>query len=70
MCCTRAATMCRDSWKIVSSSQCGLILPSSAAILLCSLTKSVWTMASTVCSFTLGSPAKKQYTSSPCNYFR
>ena len=65
ICWTRAATICLDSWKIVSSSQCGLILPSSAAILLCSLTNNVWTMARTVCSLTLGSPARKQYTSSP-----
>ena len=49
-----------QTWKIVSSSQCGLIFPSSEAILLCSLTKRVWTIASTVCSLTRGSPAKKQ----------
>ena len=42
-----------STWKIVSSFQWGLILESSTAILLCSLTNRRWTIARTVCSLTL-----------------
>uniref|UniRef100_A0A2M4C8V9 Putative secreted protein n=1 Tax=Anopheles marajoara TaxID=58244 RepID=A0A2M4C8V9_9DIPT len=60
MCWMMAMLMRRASWNSVSSSQCGLILPSSVAIRLCSRASSVCMQVSTSCSFTRISPASKQ----------
>ena len=64
MCWKSATLMCRVSWKIVSSLQCGLRPASCRAIRLWFLIMSVCSMQSTVCSLTRGSPVRKQKTSS------
>jgi len=59
MCCICPPTIFRASWKIFSPSQCGFILPSSFASLLCCLNHTVCIGIIPTCSFTRRSPARK-----------
>lgn len=70
MCCIMAMLILLDSWKSVSSSQCGLTCAKFCAIVLCWRAINVCMQVRTSCSFTRISPGMKESCSSSNNVYR